>query len=226
MCFQPERESIQCHRATPEAPPALFALARPLPLANSLAPRANSAQWRSIHPIVLLYSCTGGPPVGVPKKPFSQKPSRGTEGKHTLRLSRWPAEALQRSHLVVCVHFRCFIVRKLAAATFCHRFRLAHAHNWLFIQGSFEIIELTHLSDGEGRNAKRSQGKIPAAPDEPFLPSNSTVITLEQMGSLSFHFSLQVQRHECKVSLSCLEVKLTIPPPKNTHNAAASRQHS
>ncbi len=53
-------------------------LARPpLPLANSLAPRANSAQWRSIHPIVLLYSRRGGPPVTVPKKPFSQKPSQG-----------------------------------------------------------------------------------------------------------------------------------------------------
>lgn len=73
-------------------------------------------------------------------------------------------------------------------------FRLARARNRLFIQGSFEIIELTHLSDGEGRNAKRSRGKIPAAPDEPFLPSNSTVITLEQMGSPSFHFSLQVQQ--------------------------------
>lgn len=119
--------------------------------------------------------------------------------------------------------FRCFIVRRKAAATFRHRFRLARVHNRLFIQGSFEIIELTHLSDGEGRNAKRSQGKIPAAPDEPFLPSNSTVITLEQMGSLSFHFSLQVQQHECKVSLSCLEVKLTIPPKQNQNT---SRQNT
>lgn len=30
--------------------------------------------------------------------------------------------------------------------------------------GLFEIIELTHLSDGERRNAKRSPGEVPAAP--------------------------------------------------------------
>lgn len=30
--------------------------------------------------------------------------------------------------------------------------------------GPFEIIELTHLSDGERRNAKRSPGEVPAAP--------------------------------------------------------------
>lgn len=30
--------------------------------------------------------------------------------------------------------------------------------------GPFEIIELTHLSDGERRNAKRSLGEVPAAP--------------------------------------------------------------
>lgn len=63
---------------------------RPLPLANSLAPRANSAQWRSIHPIVLLHSCRVGPPVTAPKKPFSQKLPQGTESKRT---SATPAEA-------------------------------------------------------------------------------------------------------------------------------------
>lgn len=40
-------------------------------------------------PIVILYFHRGGPPVTVPKKPFSQKPSQGTEGKRTLRLLRW-----------------------------------------------------------------------------------------------------------------------------------------
>lgn len=34
----------------------------------------------------------------------------------------------------------------------------------LIYSGSFEIIELTHLSDGERRNAKRSPGEVPAAP--------------------------------------------------------------
>lgn len=55
----------------------------------------------------------------------------------------------------------------------------------LFIQGLFEIIELTHLSDGERRNAKRSPGEVPAAPaPKPSLPPNSTVITPQQMGLL------------------------------------------
>lgn len=34
----------------------------------------------------------------------------------------------------------------------------------LIYSGPFEIIELTHLSDGERRNAKRSPGEVPAAP--------------------------------------------------------------
>lgn len=34
----------------------------------------------------------------------------------------------------------------------------------LIYSGSFEIIKLTHLSDGERRNAKRSPGEVPAAP--------------------------------------------------------------
>lgn len=34
----------------------------------------------------------------------------------------------------------------------------------LIYSGPFEIIELTHLSDGERRNAKRSLGEVPAAP--------------------------------------------------------------
>lgn len=79
-------------------------------------------------------------------------------------------------------------------ATICRFFGWVCACNQLFIQGSFEIIELTHLSDGSRRNAKRSRRKIPAAPDEPFLPPNSTVITLQQMGSRSFHFVFQVRQ--------------------------------
>lgn len=34
----------------------------------------------------------------------------------------------------------------------------------LIYSGSFEIIKLTHLSDGERRNAKRSPGEVTAAP--------------------------------------------------------------
>lgn len=57
----------------------------------------------------------------------------------------------------------------------------------LIYSGSFEIIKLTHLSDGERRNAKRSPGEVPAAPTpKPFLPPNSTVITPQQMGLLPF----------------------------------------
>jgi hypothetical protein len=46
---------------------------------------------------------------------------------------------------------------------------LGHPCSQLVIySGAFEIIELTHLSDGKSRNAKRSLGEKPAAPDKPF----------------------------------------------------------
>lgn len=58
---------------------------------------------------------------------------------------------------------------------------------------------MTHLSDGERRNAKRSPGEVPAAPaPKPFLPPNSTVITPQQMGLLPFisaaHVNLRAHR--------------------------------
>lgn len=53
-----------------------------------------------------------------------------------------------------------------AGPTFRRLYRVAGGagSQSLIYSGSFEIIKLTHLSDGERRNAKRSPGEVPAAP--------------------------------------------------------------
>lgn len=112
--------------------------------------------------------------------------------------------------------------REWDPAAICRFFGWACACNQLFIQASFEIIELTHLSDGSRRNAKRSRRKIPAAPDEPFLPSNSTVITPQQMGSRSFHFASQVR--QMRPARSTRVVRLTDSRLPQSHDGAKERR--
>lgn len=63
----------------------------------------------------------------------------------------------------------CFSLHPLSLACMC-TFHLLYGIagdgllQSLIYSGPFEIIELTHLSDGERRNAKRSPGEVPAAP--------------------------------------------------------------
>lgn len=66
-------------------------------------------------------------------------------------------------HVPFCIHFHlCVCVE----SPFRQLFGLAGGalSQSLIYSGPFEIIELTHLSDGERRNAKRSPGEVPAAP--------------------------------------------------------------
>lgn len=66
---------------------------------------------------------------------------------------------------------------------------LGHPCSQLVIySGAFEIIELTHLSDGKSRNAKRSLGEKPAAPDKPFCLQTAQSLQPGRWG-LCFHVS-------------------------------------
>lgn len=64
-------------------------------------------------------------------------------------------------------HFTCTgVCVCVCGPTFRRLYRVAGGagSQSLIYSGSFEIIKLTHLSDGERRNAKRSPGEVPAAP--------------------------------------------------------------
>lgn len=93
----------------------------------------------------------------------------------------------------------------------------------LFIQGLFEIIELTHLSDGERRNAKRSPGEVPAAPaPKPSLPPNSTVITPQQMGLLPPIAAASVQ-HTLAVTGARRRRHAAVPAAPDSHRRQDGR---
>lgn len=66
-------------------------------------------------------------------------------------------------HISACIHFHLCVCLE---SPFRQLFGLAGGalSQSLIYSGPFEIIELTHLSDGERRNAKRSPGEVPAAP--------------------------------------------------------------
>lgn len=89
----------------------------------------------------------------------------------SLRLFPWQILRASFYFSISCVlfpasHFTCTGVCVCVHATFrrLHRVAGGAGSQSLIYSGSFEIIKLTHLSDGERRNAKRSPGEVPAAP--------------------------------------------------------------
>lgn len=64
----------------------------------------------------------------------------------------------------ICLHLYANHCGNDASTTWLGRDRTFSLLQLCIYSGPFEIIELTHLSDGERRNAKRSPGEVPAAP--------------------------------------------------------------